>query len=98
MNGARPYKTFFQTPSFETRPFFKSSAVNNSYRAPWVPTVNRKFTTGSTKNHTADMGRKGKAVKPSACWTWNPSQELSNKVLRTTLMTKVIETVAALGT
>nr|GEV82532.1 hypothetical protein [Tanacetum cinerariifolium] len=41
MNGARPYKTFFQTPSFETRPFHKSSAVNNSYRAPWVPTVNR---------------------------------------------------------
>nr|GEZ22780.1 retrotransposon protein, putative, Ty3-gypsy subclass [Tanacetum cinerariifolium] len=41
MNGARPYKTFFQTASFETRPFLKSSAVNNSYRAPWVPTVNR---------------------------------------------------------
>nr|GFB97555.1 hypothetical protein [Tanacetum cinerariifolium] len=34
MNGARPHKTFFQTPSFETRPFLKSSAVNNSYRAP----------------------------------------------------------------
>nr|GEX03565.1 ribonuclease H-like domain-containing protein [Tanacetum cinerariifolium] len=46
MNGARPYKTFFQTPSFETRPFLKSSAA--------VP--------------------------------------------RTTLMTKVIGTVAALGT
>nr|GFB85989.1 hypothetical protein [Tanacetum cinerariifolium] len=84
MNGARPYKTFFQTPSFETRSFLNSSAVNNSYRAPWVSTSNRyippvnrkfstgrrKFTTGSTKNHTADMGRKGKAVKPSACWTW----------------------------
>nr|GFB23956.1 retrovirus-related Pol polyprotein from transposon TNT 1-94 [Tanacetum cinerariifolium] len=42
MNGARSYKTFFQTPSFETRPFLKSSAVNNSYRAPWVPTVNRR--------------------------------------------------------
>nr|GEX33427.1 reverse transcriptase domain-containing protein [Tanacetum cinerariifolium] len=28
---------------------------------------------------TADMGRKGKAVKPSACWNWNPSQKLSNK-------------------
>nr|GFD09146.1 hypothetical protein [Tanacetum cinerariifolium] len=41
MNGARPYKTFFQTPSFETRPFLKSSVVNNSYRAPWVSTVNR---------------------------------------------------------
>nr|GFA63463.1 hypothetical protein [Tanacetum cinerariifolium] len=62
------------------------------------PTASRKFTTGSTKNHTADMGRKGKAVKPSACWTWNPSHKLSNKVPRTTLMTKVIGTVAALGT
>nr|GFB84860.1 hypothetical protein [Tanacetum cinerariifolium] len=111
--------------------------VKNSYRAPWVPIVNRydppvnrkfstgrrnfptanrkfptasrKFTTGSTKYHTAEMGRKGKAVKPSACWTWNPSQELSNKgpnnnsvsvmaVPRTTSLTKVIGTVAALGT
>nr|GEX71596.1 ribonuclease H-like domain-containing protein [Tanacetum cinerariifolium] len=27
------------------------------------------------------MGKKGKAVKPSACWTWNPSQKLSNKGL-----------------
>nr|GFC29644.1 hypothetical protein [Tanacetum cinerariifolium] len=107
MNGARPYKSFFQSPSYETRPFLKSSAVKNSYRAPWVPTVNRydppvnrkfstsrrnfpnanrkfptasrKFATGSTNYHTADMGRKGKGVKPSACWTWNPSQELSNK-------------------
>nr|GFC62789.1 hypothetical protein [Tanacetum cinerariifolium] len=25
------------------------------------PTASRKFTTGSTKNHTADVGRKGKA-------------------------------------
>nr|GFB73961.1 hypothetical protein [Tanacetum cinerariifolium] len=43
------------------------------------PTASRKFTTGSIKNHIADMGRKGKAVKPLACWTWNPSQKLSNK-------------------
>nr|GFC14807.1 hypothetical protein [Tanacetum cinerariifolium] len=61
MNGTRPYKTFFQTPSFKTRPFLNSSAVNNSYRAPWVSTANRT-------------------------------------VSRTTLMTKVIGTVAALGT
>nr|GFC49979.1 retrotransposon Orf1 [Tanacetum cinerariifolium] len=40
MNGARPYKSFFQAPSYETRPFLKSSVVRNSYRAPWVPTVN----------------------------------------------------------
>nr|GEZ87579.1 ubiquitin hydrolase [Tanacetum cinerariifolium] len=26
MNGARPYKSFFQAPSYETRPFLKSSA------------------------------------------------------------------------
>nr|GEZ71444.1 hypothetical protein [Tanacetum cinerariifolium] len=37
------------------------------------PTTSRIFTTGSTKIHTADMGRKGKAVKPSACCVWNPS-------------------------
>nr|GFB40627.1 ribonuclease H-like domain-containing protein [Tanacetum cinerariifolium] len=108
MNDARPSRSFFiQAPSYETRPFFKSSAVKTPYRAPWVPTVNRnyppvnrkfstgrrnfptvnrkfppasrKFTTGSIKNHTADMGRKGKAVKSSACWTWNHSQKLSNK-------------------
>nr|GFB23374.1 hypothetical protein [Tanacetum cinerariifolium] len=54
MNGARPYKSFFnQAPSYETRPFLKSSAVRTQYRAPWVPTVNRnnppvsrKFSTG----------------------------------------------------
>nr|GFA15621.1 putative ribonuclease H-like domain-containing protein [Tanacetum cinerariifolium] len=188
MNGTRPYKTFFQTPSFETRPFLKSSAVNNSYRAPWVstanrkrvkkgtsrnqdnthksfpprpiahssyrppvrpvrtnmngvhtnrttfnkqahlyanrpfqrtsavrsqnraawvptvnrnfppvdrkfssgsrnfPTTNRKFPTASTKFPTSsmkfstvDMGIKGKAIKPLACWFWKPLQNLSNK-------------------
>nr|GFA76613.1 hypothetical protein [Tanacetum cinerariifolium] len=42
MNGARPYKSFFiQAPSYETSPFLKSSVVKTSYRAPWVPTVNR---------------------------------------------------------
>nr|GEU76566.1 hypothetical protein [Tanacetum cinerariifolium] len=43
------------------------------------PTANRKFPTGSTKCSTADMGMKGKAIKPSACWFWKPSQNLSNK-------------------
>nr|GEW91053.1 hypothetical protein [Tanacetum cinerariifolium] len=46
MNGARPYKSFFiQAPSYETRPFLKSSAVKTPYRAPWVPTVNRLHVT-----------------------------------------------------
>nr|GFA30410.1 ribonuclease H-like domain-containing protein [Tanacetum cinerariifolium] len=43
------------------------------------PTASRKFPTGSTKSPIANMGMKGKAVKPSACWTWKPSQNLSNK-------------------
>nr|GEZ61299.1 putative ribonuclease H-like domain-containing protein [Tanacetum cinerariifolium] len=42
-------------------------------------TVSRKFPTGCTKSPTADMGMKGKAIKPSACWSWKPSQNLSNK-------------------
>nr|GEV27113.1 hypothetical protein [Tanacetum cinerariifolium] len=43
------------------------------------PTASRKFPTGSTKCSTTDMGIKGKAVKPSACWFWKPLQNLSNK-------------------
>nr|GEW58157.1 retrovirus-related Pol polyprotein from transposon TNT 1-94 [Tanacetum cinerariifolium] len=50
------------------------------------PTVNKKFSTasrklptGSTKGPTTDIGMKGKAVKSSACWSWKPSQNLSNK-------------------
>nr|GEV77845.1 hypothetical protein [Tanacetum cinerariifolium] len=43
------------------------------------PTASRKFPTCSTKSSTADMERKGKTVKPSACWFWRPSQNLSNK-------------------
>nr|GEV80966.1 hypothetical protein [Tanacetum cinerariifolium] len=43
------------------------------------PTASRKFPAGSTKCSTADMGMKGKVVKPSACWIWKPSQNLSNK-------------------
>nr|GFA10075.1 hypothetical protein [Tanacetum cinerariifolium] len=37
------------------------------------PTASRKFPTGSIKSPTADMGMKGKVVKPSACWSWKPS-------------------------
>nr|GEY00034.1 hypothetical protein [Tanacetum cinerariifolium] len=43
------------------------------------PTANGKFSTGATKFSTGDMGKKGKVVKPSACWFWKPSQNLSNK-------------------
>nr|GEY40723.1 hypothetical protein [Tanacetum cinerariifolium] len=54
MNGARPNRSFsIQAPSYETKPFLKSSAVKTQYRALWVPTVNRnnppvsrKFSTG----------------------------------------------------
>nr|GFB20246.1 hypothetical protein [Tanacetum cinerariifolium] len=83
-----------------------------SFNKPKISTANRKFPTGGTKFHTADMGKKGKAVKPSACWFWKPSHNLSNKgpnsnsvsvmfkkaVPRITLMIKAIGTMAALGT
>nr|GFD18420.1 hypothetical protein [Tanacetum cinerariifolium] len=54
MNDARPNRSFFiHASSYETRPFYKSSAVRTQYRPPWVPTVNRnnppvsrKFSTG----------------------------------------------------
>nr|GEW40517.1 retrovirus-related Pol polyprotein from transposon TNT 1-94 [Tanacetum cinerariifolium] len=54
----------------------KFSTVNRKF-----PTANRKFPTSGTNFSTADMGKKGKAVKPSACWFWKPSQNLSNKGL-----------------
>nr|GEU41024.1 putative ribonuclease H-like domain-containing protein [Tanacetum cinerariifolium] len=109
MNGARPNRTSFNKPthSYTNRPFQRTSAVRSQYRAPWVPTINkkfppvnrkfstasrnfytvnrkfptadRKFPTGGTKFSTTDMGKKGKVVKPLACWFWNPSQNLSNK-------------------
>nr|GEU64594.1 putative ribonuclease H-like domain-containing protein [Tanacetum cinerariifolium] len=41
----------------------------------------KKFHTGGTKFSTANMGKKRKAVKPSACWFWKPLQNLSNKGL-----------------
>nr|GEX92045.1 hypothetical protein [Tanacetum cinerariifolium] len=52
----------------------KISTVNRKF-----PTANRKFPTSGTKFHTDDMGKKGKAVKPSTCWFWKPSHNLSNK-------------------
>nr|GEZ19645.1 hypothetical protein [Tanacetum cinerariifolium] len=84
MNGASPNRTSFnkQAHSYGNRPFHRTSAVTSPYRPPCVPTVNRKFPTGSIKSPTADMGMKGKAVKPSACWSWKPSHNLSNKGLK----------------
>nr|GEZ61096.1 retrovirus-related Pol polyprotein from transposon TNT 1-94 [Tanacetum cinerariifolium] len=57
MNGARPYKSFFnQAPSYKTRPFLKSSAVRTQYRAPWVPTVNMNNPLGSSQNSIDEKG------------------------------------------
>nr|GEX76617.1 reverse transcriptase domain-containing protein [Tanacetum cinerariifolium] len=97
MNGAQPNRTSFNKPahSYTNRHFQRTLAMRSQYRAPWVPTVNkkfppvnrkfstvsrnfftvnrkfptanRKFPTGGTKFSTADMGKKGKAVKPLAC-------------------------------
>nr|GEV07079.1 putative ribonuclease H-like domain-containing protein [Tanacetum cinerariifolium] len=62
----RPPKNFTYSRNFPT--------ANRKF-----PTASRKFPAGSPKCSTADMGMKGKVVKPSACWFWKPSQNLSNK-------------------
>nr|GEY46025.1 hypothetical protein [Tanacetum cinerariifolium] len=53
------------------------STVNKKFS-----TTSRKFPTGSTKGPTSNMGMKGKAIKSSACWSWKPLQNLSNKGLK----------------
>nr|GEY42673.1 hypothetical protein [Tanacetum cinerariifolium] len=50
------------------------STINRKF-----PTANKKIPTGGTNFSTADIGKKGKAVKPTAYWFWEPSQNLSNK-------------------
>nr|GFB28012.1 hypothetical protein [Tanacetum cinerariifolium] len=55
MNGARTNRSFFQAPSYETRPFLKLSAVKTQYRAPWVPTVNKN---NSPVNRKFSIGRR----------------------------------------
>nr|GFA41793.1 hypothetical protein [Tanacetum cinerariifolium] len=58
---------------------FPTSSRNFPTANRKFPTASRKFPAGSTKCSTADMGMKGKAINPLACWFWNPSQNLSNK-------------------
>nr|GEV00319.1 hypothetical protein [Tanacetum cinerariifolium] len=58
---------------------FSTGSRNFPTASRKFPTASRKFPTGSTKSITANMGLKGKAVKPLACWFWRPSQNLSNK-------------------
>nr|GEY11798.1 hypothetical protein [Tanacetum cinerariifolium] len=88
MNVAQPKRTSFHklAHSYSKRPFQRTSAVRSQFRAPWVltvnrnfPTVNKKFPIGSTNFFTADMGKKGNAVKASACWISKPRQNITTK-------------------
>nr|GEX27821.1 ribonuclease H-like domain-containing protein [Tanacetum cinerariifolium] len=95
MNVTQPKRTSFHklAHSYSKRHFQRTSAVRSQYKAPWVPTVNkifptinrkfptinRKFPTGSIKFSTADMGKRGNAVKALACWIWKPRQNTTNK-------------------
>nr|GFA91077.1 hypothetical protein [Tanacetum cinerariifolium] len=80
MNGAWPNKTSFNKQEFPpVSRKFSTISINFSTINRKFPTANRKFSTGGTKFSTADMGKKGKAVKPSAYWFWKPLQKLSNK-------------------
>nr|GEZ31664.1 hypothetical protein [Tanacetum cinerariifolium]GEZ31961.1 hypothetical protein [Tanacetum cinerariifolium] len=54
MNAARPNRTFFHklAHSYNKRPVQRTSAVRSQYRAPWVLTVNRKFSSVNRKFST----------------------------------------------
>nr|GEZ25073.1 putative ribonuclease H-like domain-containing protein [Tanacetum cinerariifolium] len=52
--------------------FFSTGSRNFPTANRKFPTASRKFPAGSTKCFTADMGMKGKAVKPPACY-WDSS-------------------------
>nr|GEW80381.1 ribonuclease H-like domain-containing protein [Tanacetum cinerariifolium] len=58
---------------------FSTSSRNFPTANKKFSTASRNFPTSSPKGPTADMGMNGKALKPSACWSWKPSQNLSNK-------------------
>nr|GFA70486.1 ribonuclease H-like domain-containing protein [Tanacetum cinerariifolium] len=65
-------------------PFVTATEASPSTITPkpfikFVKATDRTFPTCGTKFSTADMGKKGKAVKASACWFWKPSQNLYNK-------------------
>nr|GEY68999.1 putative ribonuclease H-like domain-containing protein [Tanacetum cinerariifolium] len=86
VNAAKPKRTLFYKPTHSYRPFQRVSTVRSQFRAPCVPTVNRKFPTvnrkfptGSTKFSTADVGNKGTAVKASAI---ENLKELRVKIIR----------------
>nr|GEU98364.1 hypothetical protein [Tanacetum cinerariifolium] len=48
INSAQPNRTTFNKQTHANRPFQRISAVRSQYRAPWVPTVNKKFPTGNS--------------------------------------------------
>nr|GFB11048.1 hypothetical protein [Tanacetum cinerariifolium] len=54
MNGAQTNRTSFnkQAHSYTNKPFQRTSIVKSQYRAPWVPTVNRKFSPVNRKFST----------------------------------------------
>nr|GEX58614.1 copia protein [Tanacetum cinerariifolium] len=79
-------KTEASSSTISPKPFIKFVKINDSTAKSKTDKVEtakkppiKKFPTGGTKFSTADIRKKGKAVKPLACWFWKPSQNLSNK-------------------
>nr|GEZ55894.1 ribonuclease H-like domain-containing protein [Tanacetum cinerariifolium] len=73
----KPNKNLMNFPPVNRK--FSTGSRNFPTANKKFSTASRKLPTSSTKGPTADMGMKGKVVKPSACWSWKPSQNLSNK-------------------
>nr|GEY70557.1 hypothetical protein [Tanacetum cinerariifolium] len=80
INLGRGIKSIFETTSQMDVQTPTSVAPLPVFAPTLTPsTIATITTTQHHKNPTADMGMKGKAVKPSACWTWKPSHKLANK-------------------
>nr|GFB64427.1 hypothetical protein [Tanacetum cinerariifolium] len=81
-SGPRPHGNYMRTPFRPASHRPHGPSMNEEiFPLPIgnFPLLAENLPPVAQKNHTADMGRKGKAVNPSACWTWKPSQELSHK-------------------
>nr|GEW95975.1 retrovirus-related Pol polyprotein from transposon TNT 1-94 [Tanacetum cinerariifolium] len=82
MNVSQPKMiSFAKTSHSKVKRYFQRKSVDKDEpRVPRVPTVDSNFPTAKS-TFTADLGKKGKAVKALACWIWRTKQNTTKKCL-----------------
>nr|GEZ68861.1 hypothetical protein [Tanacetum cinerariifolium] len=83
----------------------KNPSASENVASPITPKQFVKFVKAndsqfksSTKGPTADIRMKGKAVKSSACWSWKPLHNLSNKGPKNNSVSVVFKKYACIDT